>query len=285
MNNVPVAIQEMLVKYGYEEPEAIVNVKEVVIPAPKAVAVPVVAVPVAEKEGAAFITPLAVIELISHYERKITKSPMAIIPISPNPIPLETPISQKEIIAAFPEAKTFNRLALIRERHQLMKKAIGAPLSGPWYMLYLKPKWVLKALPSKDNFVDHVDFWKTLVDTELVPYYKIKSSGIIRDLYEIPYSQPRGRVQDMNALGKRHWTVYYGVDFQYSQAQRNTILSVFNLMGQFSAGLVTFETDSHEIMIQEDLDMFQDLVGRLDVKEISKLNIQDVKIDEDYDAE
>lgn len=277
MNSVPVAIQEMLIKYGYEEPEAIVSVKEVVIPAPQEQEV----VPVVENKA---IVPSAVIELISRYERKIVK-PMAIIPINPNPIPLETPISQKEIIAAFPEPKTFNRLALIRERHQLMKKAIGAPLSGPWYMLYLKPKWVLKALPSKDNFVDHVDFWKTLVDTELVPYYKIKSSGIIRDLYEIPYSQPRGRVQDMSALGKRHWTVYYGVDFQYSQAQRNTILSVFNLTGQFSAGLVTFETDSHEIMIQEDLDMFQDLVGRLDIKEISKLNIQEVKIDENYDAE
>jgi hypothetical protein len=264
------AVQEMLVKYGYEEPEAIVNVKEVIIPAPEVVPVKEVAVP------------LAVIELIDHYERKIKKPPMAIIPISPNSVPLETPITHKEIATTFP--KTFNRLALIRERHRLMKTAIGAPLQGPWYMLYLKPKWVLKALPSKGNYVDHVDYWKVLVDTELVPHYKIKNTGVIRDLYELPYSQPRGRVQDTSKLGKRHWAVYYGVDFQYSQTQRNTILSAFNLTAQFHAGLVTFETDSHEIMIQEDLDMFQDLVGRMDIKEVAKLRIQDVN-DEDFDAE
>jgi hypothetical protein len=154
----------------------------------------------------------------------------------------------------------------------------GKPLQGPWYMLYLKPKWVLRCMPMPElEFIGHPEFWNELVDREIVPFYKITDRSKIAELKNIPYCMPRGRVGNSSKKysGRMEWVASYGVDFNYTKEEKAAILSQFNLYSQMLNGQVRFLPDDHEVMLRYDHERFLNLITPLDPKNVKRINIQD----------
>lgn len=147
-----------------------------------------------------------------------------------------------------------------------LEKTAGKPLEGPFYYIYLQPTWVLKTMGSAnpEDFISHPDYWEGLVDTVVAPHYKITDPKRIEAIKNLPYSMPRGRVNELLKPGRRvEWAVLIGNDIKYSMALQKQILSSFNLGPQFAAGLVRFLPDDHEIMLANDFQQFEQLVTRL----------------------
>ncbi len=159
-----------------------------------------------------------------------------------------------------------------------IETAAGKPLQGPWYMLYLKPNWVLRCMPMPEmEFMGHPAFWSGLVDKDIVPFYKINDPKIVAQLKNIPYCMPRGRVGygQKKFSGRIEWVASIGVDFKYTPAQKAAILTQFNLYAQMLNGQVRFLPDDHEVMLRDDHTQFLSLVTKLDPKSTKLINIQD----------
>lgn len=172
--------------------------------------------------------------------------------------------------------KLYNRRA---EKHKsadkMEKVAIGKPLEGPFYFLYLKPNWVLKSFAA-ETFMGHPDFWEALVDSTIAPHYKITDPRRIAAIKNIPYSMPRGRISDYQRPGRpMEWIGQIGNDFPWDQSLRKKIVAEFNLSQQYLAGLVRFVPDYHEVMIPDDHRQFEELVMPLPAKEKSRITIPD----------
>lgn len=178
-------------------------------------------------------------------------------------------------------AKVYNRRKILAKK--AMEKQAGAPLQGPYYFVYLKPNWVLKAMPSKDQFMAHTDFWPALVDTVIAPFYKIKDPRRLELLRGLVYSMPRGRVSDYQMpRGPKTWIVVCGNDFTMNPAEQKQVLSQFNLLQQFSAGLVKFKPDDHEVMFPDEFEDFKNLVTQIDEKSHSRILLPDFANDPAY---
>ena len=139
----------------------------------------------------------------------------------------------------------------------------GKPMQGPWYCVFLAPKWKIRAfpMPAGNETVDHVTVWDEIVTSDIAPYYGIKDAGLIREIKNLPYSMPRGRVAETMPLrGQKQWAAYYGGDFKYGRNETLEILGQFDLLHQFSAGLVRLLPDDHEVMIREDFERLCALV-------------------------
>lgn len=157
-----------------------------------------------------------------------------------------------------------------------LEKTAGKPLLGPFYYLYLKPAWVLKALPSAEGQTGHPDYWEALVDSIIAPHYKITDPRRIEAIKNIPYSQPRGRVDEYQPKGRRlEWIVQVGNDIQYDQKLQKQVLVAFNLGTQYMAGLVRFVPDYHEVMIAAEFKQFEELVAPMPEAEKKNINIPD----------
>jgi len=159
--------------------------------------------------------------------------------------------------------------------------AAGKPMQGPWYMVYLKPNWVLRAMPMPDDqFMDHVDHWPQIVDRDIVPFYKIKDPSVIAKLKEIPYCMPRGRVSNTTSRFSQRpqWSAFHGMDFNYSKQEKAAILAQFNLYAQMLNGQVRFAPDDHEVMQQYDHEQFLRLVTPLDPKNVKRITLQEPNV-------
>lgn len=164
-------------------------------------------------------------------------------------------------------------------------KTAGAPMQGPFYFIYLKPQWVLKAMPfpgRQDETMDHTDFWYGLVDSVIAPHYKISDPKVIAELKRrMPYSQPRGRVvQRRNYGGRTEWVIYHGVDFRYDVEQKRAILSAFNLGEVAFNGSVRWVPDDHHLMLKADFQSFVNLVSKIDSKNMARVSLQEPEMEE-----
>lgn len=177
-------------------------------------------------------------------------------------------------------AKVYNRRKILASK---MEKLAGAPLQGPYYWVYLKPGWVLKAMPSQNEFIGHPDFWEDIAVNLVAPFYKIKDPRTIEQLKHLSYCMPRGRVTETQLRnGPKSWAVDCGNDFRMSSAEQKQILAQFNLLPQFSAGLVRFRPDDHEIILPEEHDAFMRLVTQIDIKNKKRIQVPDFSNDPMY---
>jgi len=156
-------------------------------------------------------------------------------------------------------------------------KTAGAWMQGPWYYVYLKPNWVLKTagVAGEEMSIDHPDYWVTLVDTVIAPFYKINDPMKIKALKNMPYCMPRGRVQYMRKMGgPRLWNAYHGRDFAYTMDEKKKIAAQFNLLPQLYEGMLRFVPDLHEAMLPADFQRFQTLAAKFDAKNLKRVNLQ-----------
>jgi hypothetical protein len=165
--------------------------------------------------------------------------------------------------------KVFN-LRLDRERKWAKKvglkieTAADNPKQGPFYWLRLGTRTVLKAMPCPANSLesmDHPDFWEAIVDMYIVPFYGIKDARLVRELKNVPYAMPRGRVVMMKRpLDSTKQFVVYSWE-KMTNPQKKQVVEEFGLASQFMAGLVRFVPDEHEGIIQADNARFEALVS------------------------
>jgi hypothetical protein len=157
----------------------------------------------------------------------------------------------------------------------------GKPMQGPWYYLYLHPKWVLRTMTfhsDSDTTMDHVVYWRTLA-TEVAAFYKCDGTR----LKDLAYAMPRGRVQHMQKIGgRREWVAYHGNDFQYDSTKRIEIVSAFGLNAQHYAGLVRFVPDDHEIALAAETEAFKQIVGLKGKSGIAK--VKPLAMENDYES-
>lgn len=133
------------------------------------------------------------------------------------------------------------------------------PSEGIWYIIYLKPKWVLKSYKDIDfPDCDHVRMWESDLSHVVADHYGASQ----KDLAMFPYSFPRGRIVNLNPSkseitipSDRHnsrWAVYYGKDLPGGDAKwKAKILSAFDLSSFI--GRVEWKFDDHEIKLEEDV--------------------------------
>ena len=164
--------------------------------------------------------------------------------------------------------KTFN-LHVVRDRR--WAKAVGLnvktadnPKQGPFYWVRLGSKTILKAMPFPANSLeslDHPDFWETIVDMHVVPFFGIKDPRVIKELKNVPYAMPRGRVAMMKRpLDRtRQFVVYFWE--KMTDLQKRQVIEEFDLAVQLMAGLVRFVPDEHEGQIEMDRIRFDALVS------------------------
>jgi len=152
-----------------------------------------------------------------------------------------------------------------------LRKTAGKPKQGPYYWVYLNPNWVLKSVPVEGNAetVDHVNFWRNVISPLMSTHYKANE----RDINDLPYSMPRGRVQVLpDRQGRQTWVIYHGLDFLMTDSMKKQVLEQFDLSAQWRAGLVRFVPDDHEIVMQDDFESIKSLI-RLPSKEDKKIKL------------
>ena len=192
------------------------------------------------------------------------------------------------VASMFSESKIKFNLRLARDRE--WAKAVGLkarsadePKQGPFYWVFqsastmptslsnVKGFQVLKAmtfpLGSVEN-IDHPDFWNLIVDLHIAKLYKIKNAETIRELKNVPYAMPRGRVVLTDhkifipkaCSSKKLVCVYFGAR-ELTGSQKKQIIDAFGLTSLFIEGLVMFAGDFHERSLKNDEIRYKSLVG------------------------
>jgi len=154
-----------------------------------------------------------------------------------------------------------------------LRKTAGKGSQGPFYWLTLGPKTVLKSMPypaNGQNTMDHPDFWEAIVDSDVVPFFGISNPNVVRELKNVPYAMPRGRVVLIKRPldnTKKFVVYHYGT---LTDSQKKQIIEAFDLAGQFHAGLVTFVPDEHHAKIENDSERFLELTTKSHKRKVSK---------------
>ena len=141
------------------------------------------------------------------------------------------------------------------------------PSEGIWYIIYLKPNWVLKTYKEID-FPDcaHAQMWEDDLSHVVADHYKVPQ----KKLASLPYAFPRGRIANLNPgrgittpsdrYGDK-WVVYYGKDLPGGDGKwKAKILSSFDLSSFI--GRVEWKLDDHEITQEEDVAEMVGLIGK-----------------------
>jgi hypothetical protein len=146
-----------------------------------------------------------------------------------------------------------------------MKKSIQklpvAPQEGPWYLVYLKPKWQVVAFTFKtqEESFGHVDVWKELAQ-RLAEHYGITNPKKIAQIAELPYALPRGRVCKV----KQGYAIFNGQDWpqylKYTEI-KNEIIKLFGLTEEHKAGRVLLAFDEHHQMLPDEQAKLQSYIG------------------------
>jgi hypothetical protein len=145
-------------------------------------------------------------------------------------------------------------------------RKVAAPVGrhGPYYWVYLKPSWILKAMPLDDESqtMDHGPFWSSIVDQLVAPHYGITSPADIRELKNAPYAMPRGRLVSVkDTSGERRFVFWNGEDFKTGDKERKALIQAFGLDRQWVEGRVRFSWDEHEVVIPHDLEVFKRIIS------------------------
>jgi hypothetical protein len=142
------------------------------------------------------------------------------------------------------------------------------PCVGPWYWVYLRPRWRLFAAPvrAEQETIGHPEFWRQIVVGFLAPHYGVTNPRKIEMLAQLCYSMPRGRcAMPMRRPGHPpSWAVYHGGEFPAGSDPENlkrTLLRRFGLTTEAKRGGVRFVLDEHEIMQDDDQRRLQRIIG------------------------
>ena len=138
---------------------------------------------------------------------------------------------------------------------------------GPFYFVYLRPRWKLYAKPtdSEAETLGHPEFWRQLCTDQFAPHYSIRDERVIIRLRELCYAMPRGRCsQDLRRrkASPALWTIYHGGDFPDGHSNEHwaaAILAAFNM----KKCQAQFTFDEHETMQADDQERLQQIVGRI----------------------
>lgn len=133
---------------------------------------------------------------------------------------------------------------------------------GIYYWVYLKPNWILKSLVD-DSFSDlgHPSLWRDLAKNLIAPHYGITNQTLLRELSNIPYSMPRGRLVNINnPQGQRQFIFWNGNDFKMTDQQKKQLIQVFGLGAEYVNGMVRFSYDDHEIMLPDDVAQLKNIL-------------------------
>jgi hypothetical protein len=163
--------------------------------------------------------------------------------------------------------KTFN---LHKKECQSFAKRTGLDVKtastkerhGIYYWVYLKPNWVLKSLVD-DSFSDlgHPSLWRDLARNVIAPHYKITDPTLLRELSNIPYSMPRGRLANIkNPQGQRQFIFWNGNDFTMTEQQKKQLIQAFDLGTEYVNGMVRFAYDDHEVMLPDDVSQLKNII-------------------------
>jgi hypothetical protein len=131
-------------------------------------------------------------------------------------------------------------------------KQKAMPLQGPWYYVFLAPRWELFSSPSvdQDHSIGHAAFWARTVAPAIAEHYGLADKSSLKRLINIPYSMPRGRVcHRPRPRNPQEWVVYFGEDWPASLktiAARESILKAFNLAS------ADWLFDEHETRLDND---------------------------------
>jgi hypothetical protein len=129
-----------------------------------------------------------------------------------------------------------------------------APMQGPWYWVYLNPKWKLFAFPAVDqeSSLGHSEAWLKVADA-IAAHYRIRDSRLLAELRELPYCMPRGRVC---RLPDGRWVAWHGHDRPVAWSGKQ-IVKAFGLRGR----PVSFEFDEHEKTLREERRAIDGIIG------------------------
>ena len=138
------------------------------------------------------------------------------------------------------------------------------PHEGPFYWLKLGAKTTLKAMPyavGSGDWMGHPQFWESLVDSDIAPFFGLTDPGTIRELKNVPYAMPRGRVTAIvgRLSAPRTFVVYAGE--KMTEAQRRQVIRAFSLGEKSKAGLIQFRYDEHEVRLVEDAARYLSLLS------------------------
>ncbi|MFH0940181.1 MAG: hypothetical protein V1899_13015 [Planctomycetota bacterium] len=134
--------------------------------------------------------------------------------------------------------------------------AISAYREGPWYWVYLRPRWKLFTAPAKtpDENIGHPDFWAGQITPVVAEHYSLSEANR-RRIANAPYGMPRGRVCQI-----RPWesVVYFGADMPHTLRILNKRLAVENA---FKATPAVWRLDEHECMQEADRSLLANVLG------------------------
>jgi hypothetical protein len=154
-------------------------------------------------------------------------------------------------------------------RLKLLKVACESqqPSEGVWYLIYLKPNWIIRAYKDIDYpNVDHVKVWSRDVSHIVAEHYKTSQ----KEIEMHPYAFPRGRVVNINPSRKGvptraemygdKWAMYFGDDLPGGAAKwKAKILNEFDL--SWTIGRIEWRYDDHEIRQDEDVRSLSVAIG------------------------
>jgi len=135
---------------------------------------------------------------------------------------------------------------------------------GPWYWVFLRPRWELIAAPAdcQDVTWGHPRVWRELVIPRLTLHCRLTSSQVVA-LKEVPYAMPRGRVSLTNSRNP-HWVLWNGNDLPkaipFKQAYRK-LITAFDLKTDLRMGIVQTRYDEHERMLPHDVAILENILG------------------------
>jgi len=159
-------------------------------------------------------------------------------------------LHKKECVSFAKRTGMSVKTAAPRERH------------GIYYWVYLKPNWILKVLLD-DTFSDlgHPALWRDLAQNVIAPHYKITNPTLLRELSNIPYSMPRGRLVNIkNTQGERQFIFWNGNDFKMTDQQKRQLIEEFGLGQEYVNGRVRFSYDDHEVMLPDDVAQLKNII-------------------------
>ena len=151
----------------------------------------------------------------------------------------------------------------------LIIKTSSRPAPGLWYYVWDGEKWELMVWKAHESSMSgHAEIWESVIAPSLAGKLGLPPSKA-RQLAEIPYCVPRGRVDatgtpDKVLAGEYDWRLYHGNDFPAGlgrEAEERKLISAFDLTGPLIRGLAKFEVAPHEMMLPQHRQKFQELTG------------------------
>lgn len=147
-------------------------------------------------------------------------------------------------------------------------KTSSRPSSGIWYYIWNGDKWELMVWKTHEAFSGYPEAWEGAIAPALAQKLGLDSRKS-RQLAEIPYCMPRGRV-DATGLPEQpfssdyDWRLYHGGDFPSGldkEAEERKLVSAFDLTGPFVCGKAKFEIVPHEKMLADHQAKFEQITG------------------------